>query len=141
SQGNHRLFAAMQLKGLSPEQLINSVNMAVRPAVDVSRGQPGFVQQQFNSMAFELRSKFANYADKRTEYQTSILQALALMNGKLTNDATSLMRSNTLVAAIDSPFMDTEAKLNSLFLATVSRKMRPDETSRLVRYVEGGGPS
>jgi hypothetical protein len=88
-----------------------------------------------------LRNKFANYSDKRTEYQTSILQALALMNGRLTADATSLTRSGALLGIADAPFLDTESKLNALFLATVSRKMRPVETSRLVRYVEGGGPS
>ena len=92
-------------------------------------------------MLIELRNKFANYSDKKTEYQTSILQALALMNGRLTADATSLTRSGTLAAIADSPFLDTEGKLNALFLATLSRKMKPNEAARLVRYVDGGGPS
>jgi len=133
-------FAVMQLKGLAPEQLINSVVTAVG---SFDNGTPqGFRQVgRFNPMAAELRTKFANYSDKKTEYQTSILQALALMNGRMTADATSLTRSKTLAAIADSPFMDTEGKLNALFLSSLSRKMRPQETSRLVRYVESGGPS
>ena len=104
--------------------------------------QPGVRRRaQFDPMAQELRQKFANYADKRTEYQTSILQALALMNGKMTADATSLSRGGTLAAIADSPFLDTEGKLNALYLASLSRKMRPEEQSRMVRYVDGGGPS
>src|SRR5262249_18171643 len=101
----------------------------------------GFNRRRFDPMSQELRNKFANYADKRTEYQTSILQALSLMNGKLTSDATDLTKSGTLAAIADSPFMSTESKLNALYLATLSRKMKPTEASRLVRYVDGGGPS
>ncbi len=143
AQANPRHFAAMQLKGLTPEQLIESVGLAVGNVDPASRiSQPGFpARRSGNPMAFELRNKFANYADKRIEYQTSILQALALMNGKLTADATSLSKGGTLAAIADAPFMDTESKLNALYLASLSRKMRPEETSRLVRYVDSGGPS
>ncbi len=143
SQANPRLFAAMQLKGLSSEQLLDSISLAIGNMEGTPRGPyQGFAgRRSFNPMAQELRNKFANYADKRTEYQTSILQALALMNGKLTADATSLTKGGTLAAIADSPFMDTEGKLNALFLASVSRKLKPAETSRLVRYVESGGPS
>jgi hypothetical protein len=142
SQLDARKFAVMQLKGLSPEQLLESISLAVGNLDGTPRQQPGLQGRRATTpMAFELRNRFANYSDRRTEYQTSILQALALMNGKLTADATSLTRSGTLLAIADSPFMDTEAKINALYLATLSRKLRPDEASRLVRYVESGGPS
>jgi hypothetical protein len=95
----------------------------------------------FDPRMVDFRNRFANYADRRTEYQTSILQALALMNGKLTADASSLKAGGTLVAVANSPFMSTEGKLNALYLATLSRKMRPEEKSRLTRYVDAGGPS
>jgi hypothetical protein len=143
TQLDARKFAAMQLKGLSPEQLLDSVALAVGNVNPASQlRQPGFAgRRAFNQMAFELRNKFANYSDKRTEYQTSILQALSLMNGRLTADATSLSRGGTLAAIADSPFMDTESKLNALYLASLSRKMRAEEATRLVRYVDSGGPS
>src|SRR5205085_5717299 len=100
TQLDHRLFAAMQVKGLSPEQLLESLSLAVGNTDGTNRFfQPGVRRRaQFDPMAQELRQKFANYADKRTEYQTSILQALALMNGKMTADATSLSKGGTLAA-------------------------------------------
>jgi hypothetical protein len=142
TQQDPRLFAAMQTKGMSPEQLLESLALAVGNTDGSNRFlQPGQRRGRFDPMTFELRQKFANYADKRTEYQTSILQALALMNGKMTADATSLTKGGTLAAIADAPFLDTEGKLNALYLASLSRKMRPDEVSRMVRYVESGGPS
>ena len=52
-----------------------------------------------------------------------------------------MSRSETLAGVVDAPFLDTEGRLNALYLAALSRNMRADEKSRLVRYVEGGGPS
>jgi hypothetical protein len=141
SQEDPRLFARMSVKGLSPEQLYDNLVMTTGfkdPALAFSRG---FGRQRFFGIQGEFRNKFANYADRRTEYQTSILQALSLMNGNFVGDVTSLSRSETLAAVVDSPFMDTEGRLNALYLAALSRPMRADERSRMVRYVESGGPS
>jgi len=141
TQQDPRLFARMSVKGLSPEQLYDSLVMATGykdPALAFSRG---FGRQRFGGIQGEFRNKFANYADRRTEFQTSILQALSMMNGSFVGDVTSLTRSETLAAVVDSPFMDTEGRLNALFLAALARPMRPAERSRLVRYVDSGGPS
>ena len=96
--------------------------------------------------AGEFLTKFANFSDRRTEYQTSILQALTLMNGKFVADAATVDLGNekafgTLTAVSEYPGMNTKDKLDSLFLSTVSRKMRSEEESHLVGYVEKGGPS
>ena len=141
TQEDPRLFARMSVKGLSPEQLFDSLVAATGfrdPALAFNRG---LTRQRFFGVQGEFRNKFANYADRRTEFQTSILQALAMMNGRFVADATSIARSETLAAVIDSPFMDTEGRLNALFLAAYARPMRPAEQSRLVRYVDSGGPS
>src|SRR5262249_5833523 len=104
------------------------------------------LQPPFNARA-EFLTKFANASDKRTEYQTSILQALALMNGRFVADQTDpdvseLGRSKALAAILDLPTLDTpRKKLDALFLTALSRPMRPEEASRFVRYVEKGGPS
>ena len=47
----------------------------------------------------------------------------------------------TLAAVAESPFLDDRQKLETLFLATLSRPMRPEEASRYQRYVEQGGPT
>jgi hypothetical protein len=128
AQDDPRLFARMAVRGLAPEQIFDSLMEATR----YEQVPPG--------ARAEFLARFANPAEKRTEAQTSILQALALMNGKLVADATSLARSATIGAA-DAPFFDTAERIEILYLAALSRKPRPDESARLVRYVDQGGPS
>jgi hypothetical protein len=89
-----------------------------------------------NSPRTEFLTKFANQSDKATEHQTSILQALTLMNGKLVADATSLERSETLAAVADAPFMDMKERIETLYLATLSRRPSDKELSRLLGFVE-----
>jgi hypothetical protein len=137
-----RLFARMSIKGLTAEQLYDSIVEATR-----YKEPPGFDQRAFGGFGpgagprAEFVNRFTNNSDKRTEFQTSILQALALMNGKFVADATSLERSETLSGVIDAPWMKTPDKIEALYLAALSRKPRPEEVERLVKYVERGGPS
>ena len=91
------------------------------------------------SAAAEFRNRFADQSVPRTEAETSILQALALMNGKLTSDATDLEKSETLVAVAEAPFLETRQRVESLFLATLSRQPAPEELSQMVEYVDRGG--
>jgi len=135
-----RLFARMPLKGLSPEQIFDSLATAVGNRGEITGQQFGF-QFGVNTPRGEIMSKFTNPIDRRTEWQTSILQALALMNGKFVSDATSLNRSETLAAVLDSPFMETRQKLDTLYLSALARPMRGSEASRLIPYVQSGGPS
>ena len=108
-QDDPRLFARMPLRGLTAEQLFDSLADGDRlreananTARFVVVGGPGSPRQEFVN-------RFNEQSDKATESQTSILQALSLMNGKLIADATSLDRSETLAAIVDAPFMDTAA--------------------------------
>jgi hypothetical protein len=136
SQEDLRSFARMPLKGLTPEQVFDSLATAVG-----YRGDTSALSRRFSSARSEIQSRFTNPVDRRTEVQTSILQALALMNGKFVSDATSLDRSETLLAVIDSPFLDTKQKIDTLYMAALSRPMRDSEADRLVPYVTAGGPS
>jgi hypothetical protein len=146
SQEDSRLFARMAIKGLTPEQLFDSLVVATGYRQETNPANPRLVQNPGNPRA-EFLAKFANASDKRTEHQTSILQALALMNGRFIADQTDsdlseLGKSRSLAAILDLPTLDTpRKKLDALFLNTLSRPMRPEEASRLVPYVEKGGPS
>jgi hypothetical protein len=133
-----RLFARMTLKGLTPEQLFDSLAQATgyREAVNPNaRFGPQFAP---GSARAEFLTKFASQG-KRTEHQTSILQALALMNGRFISDVTSLERSETLAAVIDNPFMTDAQRIETLYLATLTRKPTARESERLLKYVEAGG--
>jgi hypothetical protein len=124
-----RLFARMSVKGLTAEQLYDSLALAT-----------GFDDGNGGERA-EFLAKFSNSADKRTETQTSILQALSLMNGRITADAVSLSRSKALAGVLDSPFMDDRQKLDALYLCALSRPMRAGEAERMVKYVKTGDDS
>jgi hypothetical protein len=133
SQEDPRRFARMALKGLTAEQLFDSLAQATGYEEPARRpGQAGGSRAAF-------LTRFANPGGKSVEFRLSILQALSLMNGKLVADATDLEESQTLGAVLDAPFMDATQQIETLYLATLGRLPRPEETSRLVKYVQGGG--
>jgi hypothetical protein len=138
SQEEARFFGRMPLKGLSPEQIFDS--LAVATGYRGTPVAPGNFNR-FNGVRADFLIKFTNSSDKRTEYQTSILQALALMNGKFLADATSLDKSETLAALADAPFLDDRQRLDALHLAALGRPMREREAVRLQSYLQRGGPS
>jgi hypothetical protein len=100
---------------------------------------PNRNQRRFNfNNGDDFASKFTSQ-DKRTEYQTSIPQALALMNSKMMVEATHPQRSEFLAATVNAPFLDTDGRIETLYLATLSRKPRAEELEHFRRYVEKGG--
>jgi hypothetical protein len=129
-----RLFARMPVKGLSQDQVYDSFLVATGTAnVNANQRRFGAGSPQAN---FE--AKFTSQ-EKRTEYQTSIPQALALMNSQMVADATHPQRSTFLAAVLNAPFLDTDGRIETLYLATLSRKPRPEELSQFRRHVESGG--
>jgi hypothetical protein len=136
SQSDPRQFARMPMKAMSGEQLFESLSTAVGYRDPNQRNGPAIIFG-LNSPRAEFTSKFAP-GNKPTEAQTSILQALTLMNGKFIADATSLDKSETLAAVSASPFMTTSAKVEALYLAALGRKPGKAELTKLVNYVDGG---
>ncbi len=132
SQDEPRLFGRMAVKALSTEQVI----AALTEATGALRGQAGG-----GLLRAELGGSFARQPNKPTEFQTSIPQALALMNGKYVNDATAVERSGTLAAVAGAPFLDTRGRVETLYFAALGRKPTDAESAKLVAYVEKGGPS
>jgi hypothetical protein len=130
------LFARMPLRGLSAEQLFDSVAMAT--GYRDSGGGDDLISGLLGgnrSARSEFLTKFAQ-SERPTETQTSILQALTLMNGKVIARATALEHSETLAAVADAPFLTTAERVETLYLATLSRKPLPKELDRAVRFVE-----
>jgi hypothetical protein len=125
----------MNVKALSAEQLFDSLAQAT----GYSEPNNGPQRRQFPSgTRRDFMTKFAS-TEKITERQTSILQALTLMNGKFINDQTNLERSQFLAGIADAPFMDVDGKIEALFLASLSRFPSPEETSKFGSYVQRGG--
>jgi hypothetical protein len=134
SQDDPHQFARMAVRGLTPEQLFDTLAEATAFREE-GVGQPGTFRIEGN-VRRQFLAKFANQAEKPTEIQTSILQALTLMNGRLVSDATSLDRSELLAAVLDAPFFDTAARVETLYLSTLSRLPRPREASRAQQFID-----
>jgi hypothetical protein len=139
SQANARRFAKMNLKGLTPHQLFDSMVAAT------GHREPSFMKQNqfnFNPQPNNPRSQFLNRfasTERATETHTTILQALMLMNGKFVTEVTSLEKGEVLVAIAEMPGWDTKKRVSALFLTAFSREPTEDELEKLASYVDGGG--
>jgi hypothetical protein len=138
SQAEPRLFARAAVRGLTGEQLYDSV------ATATGYRDPNVQRNPFvigiNSPRSEFLEKFKAGAENASDRQTSIVQALTLMNGQLTSEATSLNRSETLAAVLDFPLFSTVERIEALYLAALTRQPSAKELERLVKYVDSGGP-
>ena len=132
-----QLFASMAVKGLSPEQLFDSLAEATGFFEAFTIPQPNDNSNRMTARS-EILELFANDTDPTTMQQTSILQALALMNGQFTASAMNLQQSKTLSAVINFP-MTPEQRVESLFFATLSRPPTAEEQQPFVDYVKTGG--
>lgn len=126
------LYGTRPLKSLSPEQLFDSLEQALalpvtRTAEDSARhnGQRAQMVQRFNESA----------GQSPEDYAAGIPQALMLMNGKITADATDLETSRTLRAVVDAPFLNENAKLDTLYLATLNRKPTTREREVMLKHI------
>jgi Protein of unknown function (DUF1549)/Protein of unknown function (DUF1553) len=130
------LFASMAVRTLSPGQLFESLTQATgfQQGSGGPYGYEGVSKQRFVEL-------FTNRDEKPTEGETTILQALALMNGPFISNVTNLETSDTLAAVADAPYLETPGRIETLYLAALTRRPRSDELEKLVPYVERGGPS
>lgn len=135
SQSELDHFARMPLKRMTPEQLYDSLVQAT------GFRDSNTTQQPLNpfgddSVRNQFLAKFSDQSARRSEAQTSIPQALSLMNGVFTNDATSLERSQIMSAIIELPVLDTAGRIETLCLATLSRLPDEEESKLFVEYVQ-----
>ena len=109
------------------------------PSADHAGAYPfpiSFVPGAKPSLREQFMTRFANATEKSTDPSTTILHALALMNGQVIADQTALERSELLAAILDAPFLDTAEQIETLYLATLARKPKPKELERAIRFIE-----
>jgi hypothetical protein len=121
-----RLFARMRVRGLSADQLFDSIVRASR-------------LPESNDTAFraDFLERFNQPGEKTAERQTSILQALTLMNGPLLATATHPEQGPLLATVAAAPWLDAAGQVDALYLATLSRTPSPAERARFVAHVDG----
>ncbi|MGI8982563.1 MAG: DUF1549 domain-containing protein [Pirellulaceae bacterium] len=124
-------FVHRPLKALLPEQVFDSLEQALSLPVAVADKGPRFNGEREQFVARMNESTTETPAD----FKGGIPQALMLMNGKLTADATSLEASRTLRAVVEAPFLSNEQKIEALYLAAITRKPRAEELEFLKSHV------
>lgn len=140
SQDDPRQFARMPVRGLTAEQIFDSLAQATGYL------QPFDPEQPLNFNQDQARQEFLETfeTDTGAERQSTILQALALMNGSFASDATSVQeilrsrndKNGTLIAIAEAPFFTPEQRVEALFLTTLSRLPTEPEKQKFLDYLQ-----
>ena len=135
-----RHFARIPVRRLSGDQLYDSIVQATgfRESAPARQNPFDFLNGGGGTRA-QFLQKFADQSVPKTEAETSILQALSLMNGKMASDVTNLETSETLAAVLESPFLDNPGRIDTLYLAALSRQPDKDELKQMSDYVTAAG--
>ena len=120
-----RLFARKAVRPLTPRQLHASLRTAagLLPAPESDPEAAQFVAR-FDT------------ATSRVEYQAGIPQALLMMNGEIVASLTDPQESRLISAIAESPFFTDEERIETLFLATLTRPPTPEEAVRCLDYLK-----
>jgi hypothetical protein len=127
----------MNVKGLSAEQLFDSLKLATGYREDVPRAARAAFGHEPGEPRATLLAAFGG-GSARSDMQTSILQALALMNGEWMARQTDPERGETLLAVLDGPLGNDADRIEALFLATLSRRPTAAEAKKFLRHVGRG---
>lgn len=137
SQADPTQFARAALRGLTPEQFFDSLAEAI------GFYQPYRTDNPFVIDADTPRGRFLELFRDESESpllrETTILQALAIMNGDFVDNATSIENSQTLRAVADFPLMSDDERLETLFIAALSRVPTEEEKATFGKYITDGG--
>jgi hypothetical protein len=129
-----RLYARFPVQGLTPEQLYDSLSVVTGTRPEAPGAEflnPGSARRQFLE-TFALSSR-------KTDSPTTIVQALALMNGSLVGDATTIESSRTLSAVVELPGLSPAERIEALYLAALGRPPKPEELKRAIDHIRAGG--
>jgi hypothetical protein len=134
SQADSLHFARAAVRGLTPEQLFDSLAEATGYYQPYRTDNPFVIAAETPRATF--LDLFRDEGESPLQRETTILQALAMMNGDFVDAATSLENSQTLGSVVNFPLMSDEERLETLFLAALSRRPSEAERSALLPYIE-----
>jgi hypothetical protein len=132
NEADTELFSHALVRGLTPEQLYDSLTSVVGAPPKGAFGRKGFGGRKG---PVGPRAQFVNFfrvedgADP-LEYQAGIPQALRLMNSGLLNNTKAVVNQ-----AMTRGGSDTARVVEQLYLAILSRRPTPAELERRIEYV------
>lgn len=132
-------FAQMNMKSFTAEQLYDCITIATgksslvpTPMAGVE-GVPGLVRSSDMSRR-QFIEQFRSVPSQVTDYQAGIPQALTLMHGGLIHNATDVAASG-LLKSLAAPFFTDDQRLDTLYLATLSRYPEEEEREAIVEQI------
>jgi hypothetical protein len=123
----HR-YASMAVRPLTPEQLYDSLDRALLRRA-ATADNPLFDPQR---QAFVARMQSGSRS--ATEYEAGVPQALMLMNGA--EITSGLNAPQGMIVALEAPWLNDEQRIETLFLATLSRRPASDEQATFLVHVQ-----
>ncbi len=127
-QSEPSLFAKMAIKPMSGEQFYDSLTQAIQHEAPVESQK---LTRNEDPMRRRFLDTFGQQGDQSNP-DTSVLQALTLMNGSLIGEATNAESGEFIQALCAKP---SGSNLDSLYLATLSRLPTDEEKTNLDAYV------
>jgi hypothetical protein len=131
-------FAQMAIKTLTSEQLFDCLDRALMQQAGESPSFLPVARGMFDPRRLAFIAKMQMRGQNATEFDAGVLQALTLLNGNETDAATNLEQS-ALLTGLEAPLFNDEERVETLFLATLSRRPAAEERSQFVEYVNRGG--
>jgi hypothetical protein len=120
-------YAAMSVRSMSAAQVYDALLQAA--------GQRAFTAETLRDRAAFLALFDAPSRDA-LEFQGGIPQVLSLLNGPLVARLTDPATGDLIAALADSPFLNDRQRVETLFLATVSRLPRENERDQTQKVLD-----
>ena len=120
-------YTAMPVRSLTARQVYDAILLASGQRDSVLDGA---VERQAFLAQFEAPNR------EPLEYQGGIPQILTLLNGPLVARLTDPASGDLIAALMDSPFLSNEKRVETLFLATLSRVPRDDEREQTKKMMQ-----
>ena len=124
-------YAAMSVRSLSSKQIYDGMIRATGRREPLEAAAQQVAQQ---------RSEFLAQIDaptrEATEFQGGIPQTLTMLNGPLMTELTSPWTSDLVAALVDSPFLTDEQRIETLYLATLTRSPTSPQLARSLEWLQ-----
>jgi hypothetical protein len=136
SQRELQLFARMPVRGMTPDQLFDSIcvatdyrdgNVTAKP----TKGRKPAPSENMAPVAFLAKLRLPNPS---TATPTSVLEALYQLNRPFIEE-----RSRQPLDTIALQNTTTQRRVEALYMMVLARPPRPAEIDRMVRFIESGG--
>ena len=125
-------IANRPLKSLIPEQVFDSLEQALNLPIGKNDDSPRTNGMRAQMLA-KLNEAAANHPD---QFRSGIPQALILMHGSMISNATDIETSRTLRAVVEAPFFEPTQKIETLYMATLTRKPHEQELKSMLAYLD-----